>query len=131
MHNPKTKSIDDYISLQPEELVEGLEKLRQIIRSVAPEATETISYHMPAFQYHGMLVGFAGWKKHYGFYPWNGSTVIEFKEELKGYETSKGAIQFPRDKPLPVALIKKIVKFRMKENIEKEKNKKALKNKFI
>ena len=127
MHNPKTKSIDEYISLQPEELVEGLEKLRQIIRSVAPEATETISYHMPAFQYHGMLVGFAGWKKHYGFYPWNASTVIEFKEELKGYETSKGAIQFPRDKPLPVALIKKIVKFRMKENIEKEKRKKASK----
>jgi uncharacterized protein YdhG (YjbR/CyaY superfamily) len=124
MHNPKTKNIDEYISLQPEELVEGLEKLRQIIRSVAPDATEVISYHMPGFKYHGMLVGFAGWKKHYGFYPYNASTVNEFKEELKGYETSKGAIQFPVDKALPVALIKKIVKFRMKENIEKEKNKK-------
>ncbi len=124
MHNPKTKNIDDYISLQSEDSIEGLQKLRQIIRSVAPDAIETISYHMPAFKYHGMLVGFAAWKNHYGFYPWNSKTVVDFTEELKGYETSKGAIQFPKNKPLPVALIKKIVKARMKANIEKEKAKK-------
>ncbi|MDB5209281.1 MAG: hypothetical protein JWQ30_108 [Sediminibacterium sp.] len=127
MHNPKTKNIDEYISLQSEDSVEGLEKLRQIIRSVAPEATELISYHMPAFKYQGMLVGFAAWKNHYDFYPWNSSTVNEFKEDLKGYDTTKGAIQFPKDKPLPVTLIKKIVKARMKQNIEKEQNKKATK----
>jgi uncharacterized protein YdhG (YjbR/CyaY superfamily) len=129
MRNPKTKTIDEYISLQPEDAVEGLAKLRNIIKSASPDATETISYHMPAFHYKGMLVGFANWKNHYGFYPWNGSTVKEFQEELKDYATSKGAIQFPKNKPLPVTLIKKIVKARMKDNIVKEKLKNEKKRK--
>ena len=109
--------------MQSEEVIPVLQKMREIIKSVAPDAEEVISYNMPAFKYHGMLVGFAAAKKHCGFYPWNGSTVKKFAEELKGYETSPGAIQFPYVKPLPVALIKKIVKSRIKENLDKEKNK--------
>jgi uncharacterized protein YdhG (YjbR/CyaY superfamily) len=119
--NSPLKDIDAYINLQPENVRPALDKLRQTIRAVAPDAEEVISYGMPAFRYYGMLVGFAAAKNHYGFYPWNGRTVLEFKDELVGYETSKGAIRFPKDKPLPVALIKKIVKARMKENVSKAK----------
>jgi len=114
-------NIDEYLSLQPAKSKAALEKLHKIILSVAPDAEEVISYAMPAFKYHGMLVGFAGWKNHSGFYPWNSRTIAEFKDELKGYETSKGAIQFPLNKPIPVALVKKIVKARMKENELKSK----------
>ena len=114
-----TKNIDEYLALQTPKSRAALEKLRKIILSVAPDSEEVISYAMPAFKYHGMLVGFAEWKNHSGFYPWNSRTVNEFKEELKGYNTSKGAIQFPLDKPIPIALVKKIVKARMKENLEK------------
>ena len=121
------KNIDDYLGLQSLESRKALEKLRQIILSVAPDAEEVISYAMPAFNYHGMLVGFAGWKNHSGFYPWNSRTIAEFKDELKGYKTSKGAIQFPLEKPIPVALVKKIVKARMKDNLAKEKLKNKIK----
>ena len=119
--NPAIKDIETYILMQPENVQPGLQKLRQTINAAAPEAEEVISYGMPAFKWNGMLVGFAAAKKHFGFYPWNGSTVDQFKEELKTFETSKGAIRFPIDKPLPVALIKKIVKSRMKENLSKPK----------
>jgi uncharacterized protein YdhG (YjbR/CyaY superfamily) len=108
------KDIDTYISMQSENIQPALEKLRQTIKAVAPEAEEVISYGMPSFKWNGMLVGFAAAKNHFGFYPWNGSTVDQFK-------TSKGAIQFPIDKPLPFALIKRIVKSRMKENLDKLK----------
>jgi len=118
------KDIDSYIALQPENIRESLEELRQIIKSVAPDAEEVISYAMPAFKYHGMLVGFAAAKNHYGFYPWNGHTTEQFKDDLKGYTGTKGAIHFPIDKPIPTALVKKIVKARMKENFEKDKAKK-------
>jgi uncharacterized protein YdhG (YjbR/CyaY superfamily) len=121
------KNIDEYLATQPPKTREVLEKLRRIILSIAPEAEEVISYAMPAFKYHGMLVGFAGWKNHAGFYPWNSRTIAEFKDELKAYETSKGAIQFPLEKPIPVALVKKIVKARMKDNLAKEKLKKQSK----
>lgn len=115
------KDIDAYLSKQPEKMKAALEKLRQTIKEMVPGAEEVISYQMPAFRYHGMLVGFAGWKNHCGFYPWNSRTVKEFKNELKDFETSKGAIRFTIEKPLPVALIKKIVKARMKENLKREK----------
>ncbi len=88
------KNIDEYFALQPPKTRVALEKLRQIILSIAPDAEEVISYAMPAFKYHGMLVGFAAWKNHVGFYPWNSRTVEAFKEELKTYSTSKSAIQF-------------------------------------
>jgi uncharacterized protein YdhG (YjbR/CyaY superfamily) len=90
--NAPAKNIDEYLAMQPAKTRAALEKLRSIILSVAPDADEVISYAMLAFKYHGMLVGFAGWKNHSGFYPWNSRTVEEFKEELKGYSTSKGAI---------------------------------------
>ena len=117
--NAPAKDIDAYIDSQPEDVRPDLEKLRQIIKSVAPEAEEVISYRMPAFRYHGMLAGFANAKNHYGFYPWSSRTIEEFHDQLTGYETSKGAIRLPKNKPLPVALIKKIVKARMKQNLHK------------
>ena len=125
--NTKIKDIDSYIAQQPEGEQDELEALRQIIKSVAPQAEEVISYAMPAFKYHGMLVGFMNTKNHWGLYPWTGRTVEQFAADLKGYSTTKGAIHLPKNKPLPEALIKKIVKQRMKENIEIEKNKKSIK----
>lgn len=117
------KDIDAYISHQTENTKEILEKIRQTIKSVAPKAEEMISYQMPAFKYHGMLVYFAAFKNHIGFYSLP-SGNNEFKKELSVYKSGKGSVQFPLDKPIPYALIKKIVKFRMKENLEKEKIKK-------
>lgn len=95
--------------------------MRKIIRAAVPEAEEVISYNMPAYKFHGMLVGFAGWKNHCGFYPWNGHTVKQFEKELEGYTTSTGAIQFPYNKPLPESLIKKIIAARIAENLKKIK----------
>lgn len=122
--NMAAGDINEYINMQDKEVQPELQKLRHIIQSAAPDAEEVISYGMPAFKYHGMLVGFAAAKNHYGFYPWTSRTTEQFKKELAAFKTSKGAIQFPKDKPLPAALIKKIVKHRMKENIEKEQLKK-------
>jgi uncharacterized protein YdhG (YjbR/CyaY superfamily) len=117
------KDIDTYIALQPMERREKLEQMRTAISSVAPKAEEVISYGMPAFKYHGMLVYFAGFKKHIGFYSMP-SGHKAFEKELSIYKQGKGSVQFPIDKPLPISLIKKMVKFRVKENIEKEKSKK-------
>jgi uncharacterized protein YdhG (YjbR/CyaY superfamily) len=124
MEMHKVRSVDEYIATQPEAMRERLEAIRQLIRNEVPEAEEVISYNMPAYKYHGMLVGFAGWKKHCGFYPWNGHTITEFAKELEGYTTSSGAIQLPNDQPLPKALLKKIIKTRIKENTIKSKTKK-------
>ncbi|MES2566549.1 MAG: DUF1801 domain-containing protein [Bacteroidota bacterium] len=120
----KVKSIDAYISLQREDIKEKLEQIRSAIFSSAPKAEEMISYGMPAFRYHGMLVYFAAFKKHIGFYSLP-SAHSEFQKDLALYKQGKGSVQFPLDKPLPIALIKKMVKFRVKENTEKQK----LKNK--
>ena len=92
-----------------------LTQLRNLIRESIPEDQEIISYNMPAYKYYGMLVYFAGYKSHIGFYP-KASGVKFFEKELSKYKTSKGAIQFPLDKKLPLPIIKKIVKFRVKEN---------------
>ncbi len=116
----KPKSVDDYISGFPKETQELLEKVRATIKEVAPEAEEVISYSMPGYKLKTMLVWFAGFKNHIGFYPKGSSAIVAFKKELTKYKTSKGAIQFPMDKPMPVALIKKMVKFRVAENIEKK-----------
>jgi uncharacterized protein YdhG (YjbR/CyaY superfamily) len=96
-----------------------LQKLRATIKKTAPAAEETISYQMPAFKYHGMLVYFAGYQNHIGFYP-TSSPMKVFKDRLTNYKTSKGAIQFPIDKAIPLTLVKDIVKFRLKENLEKK-----------
>ena len=118
------EKVDKYIASQPRESREELEKLRTAIKAAAPGAEEVISYGMPAFKYEGrMLVGFANYKNHIGFYPWDSKTVTLFKNELKGLPTSVGAIQLVKTKPIPVTLIKKIVKTRMKENLIKNKKK--------
>jgi len=121
MNSIPPKDIDTYLALQPENVRVALEKLRQVIKTSAPDAEEVISYGMPAYRYHGMLVYFAGFKNHYSLFPGNASMIAEMAEELKGYKTSKGTIQFALDKPMPVTLIKKIVKARMKENLSKQK----------
>ena len=112
-------NIDEYIERFPENVQTILQKLRVTIRKAAPGAEEVISYQMPAFKYHGMLVYFAGYKNHIGFYP-TSSPMKVFKKELAGYKTSKGAIQFPIEKAIPSTLVRNIVKFRIKENLEKE-----------
>ncbi|HEY6435368.1 MAG TPA: DUF1801 domain-containing protein [Ignavibacteriaceae bacterium] len=121
MNKIPPKNIETYIALQPENVRAALEKMRQVIKTAAPDAEEVISYGMPAYRYHGMLVYFAGFKNHYSLFPGNASLIAEMAEDLKAYKTSKGTIQFSPDKPLPVGLIKKIVKIRMKENLAKQK----------
>src|SRR5688572_15519901 len=107
------KNIDSYIDSQPGEIRPKLIEIREIIKSVIPEAEEVISYQMPAFKLNKVLVYFAGCKNHIGFYP-TGSGITQFEPELSKFKYSKGAIQFPLDKTLPAALIKKIVKYRVK-----------------
>jgi uncharacterized protein YdhG (YjbR/CyaY superfamily) len=124
--NKTIKDIDTYIALQPIEVQKKLELIRLSIHKIALNAEEVISYGMPAFKYHGMLVYFAAFKHHIGFYALPSGNAA-FQKELSLYKHGKGSIQFPLDKPLPLALIKKIVKFRIKENLEKEANKKQLK----
>jgi uncharacterized protein YdhG (YjbR/CyaY superfamily) len=114
------KSIDEYIEEFPENIRTILENIRRTVREAAPEATEAISYQMPAFKLHGNLVYFAAFKNHIGFYP-TPSGIEAFKDELSPYKTSKGAIQFSLDKPIPYDLIEKIVRFRANENTEKAK----------
>jgi uncharacterized protein YdhG (YjbR/CyaY superfamily) len=115
MKTTTVKTIDEYLSVLPENVRVILEKLRQTIKSVAPKAEEVISYGMPAFKYHGMLVYMAAFKNHCSFFP-GSSQIVKLYDELKSFKTSKGTIQFMVDKPLPVGLVKKIVKARMQEN---------------
>jgi len=117
------RTIDAYIAGFPTIIQEILEKMRETIKKAAPGAVETISYQMPTFALHGNLVHFAAHKNHIGFYP-APSGIVAFKEDLKGFKSSKGAVQFPIDKPLPVELIFEIVKFRVIENLEKAEAKK-------
>ena len=120
------KDANSYIAIQPEATRLVLEQLRQIIKAIVPEAEEVISYQMPAFKQNGILVWYAGYKKHVGFYP-SSKPIEVFKDELLVYKTSKGAIQFPLDKLLPVELITKIVNFRVNENLAKTLTKKQKK----
>jgi uncharacterized protein YdhG (YjbR/CyaY superfamily) len=114
------KNIDEYIAGFPENIQAILQNLRRVIHEAAPEAQETISYGMPAFRLNGIVVYFAAFKDHIGFFP-TSSGVSAFARELAPYDTSKGTIRFPLDKPIPVNLIKKIVKFRAQENLNKKK----------
>ena len=118
------KDTDEYIATFPKETQEVLQQVRTAIKTSAPKAEEVISYGMPAFKLHGMLVYFAGYKQHIGFYP-TASGIAAFKDELSKYKNAKGSVQFPLDKPMPLALIKKMVKFRVKENTEKAASKKS------
>jgi uncharacterized protein YdhG (YjbR/CyaY superfamily) len=120
MSKSQSKTIDEYIATFPKNVQNILQELRRVIRDSAPEAKEAISYQMPTFKLNGNLVHFAAHKNHIGFYP-TPSAIVAFKKELSPFKTSKGAIQFPLDKPIPFDLVEKIVKFRVKENKSKKK----------
>lgn len=113
-------NVDEYIAGFPSKTRSLLKEMRKLIKDTAPAAEEVISYNMPAFKQNGMLVYYAGNKAHIGFYP-TASPIQVFKDELATYKTSKGAIQFPIEEGIPAALVKKIVRFRVKENAEKQK----------
>src|ERR1700751_2057911 len=109
-------TVDEYLALVPEPARTTLEKMRARIQAAAPEATEAISYGMPAFKYRGRgLVAIAAFKKHCSLFPMSGAVIDKFRDELEGFHTSKGTLQFPVDKPLSAALMKKIIKARMAE----------------
>jgi uncharacterized protein YdhG (YjbR/CyaY superfamily) len=127
MKGLKFKTIDEYIAAQSIEKRPTLEKMRLTIQKAAPNAVEGISYNMPVFKLDGLLVYFAAFKSHYGFFPFP-DAIAAFKKELTPYKTSKGGIQFPIDKILPIKLIQGIVKFRVKQNLEKAKLKKLKNN---
>jgi uncharacterized protein YdhG (YjbR/CyaY superfamily) len=114
----KPGSIDEYIAQFPEDVQVVLEKVRKVIKETAPGAVEKISYSMPGFYQNGMLVWFSGHKDYIGFYP-TGSGIEAFKSEVSRYKWSKGTVQFPLDQPIPYDLIRKIVRYRLQENLKK------------
>ncbi|HKW64490.1 MAG TPA: DUF1801 domain-containing protein [Candidatus Acidoferrum sp.] len=114
------KSFDDYVDPFPKEVQQRLQKMRLTIKKAAPQAKEKISYGIPSFTLNGMLVWFAAFKNHIGFYP-RTSAIATFKEELSAYKGAKGSVQFPFDKPLPLGLISRMVKFRVRENLRKDR----------
>ena len=131
MESNKAKTIDEYIASCPEEVQKKMKEMRATIRADAPNATEKISYQMPTFYLKGNLVHFAALKNHIGFYP-TPSGVQAFIKETAKYASTKGAIQFPLDEPLPLKLVSKIVKFRVKENLKRaELKSKKKRNKSI
>lgn len=115
------KNINGYIERFPKDVQPLLKKMRSTIKKAAPKAKEAISYGMPLFTLDGRLVWFAAHKSHIGFYPGAGA-MKEFREELSAYTGAKGSVQFPFDQPLPLALVSRIVKFRVKQNSTKKKN---------
>ena len=123
MMNPKPQSVDEYLSWFSGEIRERLELIRALLKNEIPDAKEVISYHMPAIRTSEVLVYYAVAKNHIGFYPTN-SGVSEFKKELEAYQTSKGAIQFPHNQPLPLELIADIAQFRFFEVQSKPRKKK-------
>jgi len=120
MEEGKIDSVDDYISNCHPDVQERLQQLRRVIKEAAPEATEKISWKMPTFVLNGNLVFFAAFKKHIGFYPLP-SGIEAFKDELSEYKSSKGSVQFPLNKPLPLELISRMVKARVEENTKQTK----------
>ena len=114
------RNFDAYLERFPKNVQRLLQKMRLTIKKAAPQAKETISYGIPAFALNGLLVWFAAHKNHIGFYP-RASAIAAFKKELSAYKGAKGSVQFPFDKPIPLALISRIVKYRMKQNLSKKK----------
>ena len=116
-NTPVIQTVDEYIAGFPTSTQKLLKQLRATIRKAAPQAEEVISYQMPAYNFYGRLVYFAGYEKHIGFYPMP-SAIEKFKKQLADYNTSKGTVQFPLQEPLPLALITKITAFRVNENLQ-------------
>jgi uncharacterized protein YdhG (YjbR/CyaY superfamily) len=122
------KTVEEYLNLFPKHQQKELENIRKAIKDAAPKAEELISYGMPGYKLNGVLVYFGGFKNHCSFFPAGNLIIKKFSNELKPYKTSKGTIQFPMDKPIPISLIKKMVKERARENEMKQKEKAAKKN---
>ena len=120
MNTNKAKNVDEYLAAFPEDTRRVLEQVRAVIKTAASGATETISYGIPTYKLNGVLVYFAGYQNHIGFYA-APTGHAAFKKELAPYKQGKGSVQFPLDQPMPLKLITKIVQFRVKENEEKEK----------
>lgn len=120
MSKRKPENFGDYIDGYPKAIQHLLERMRLTIKKAAPKAQEKISYGMPAFTLNGMLVWFAAHKSHIGFYP-GAAGIAAFKTELAPYKSAKGSVQFPFDEPLPLSLVTRIVKFRVKQNLSKVK----------
>jgi len=118
------ETVDQYIAAFPAEVKKRMQQLRKTIKAAAPNADEVISYQIPGYKYFGMLVYFAAYKNHIGFYPGAGG-VLEFYEKLSSFKSAKGSVQFPHDRPIPYDIISKIVKFRVKQNEEKISLKKS------
>ena len=116
-----TEGVNKYISNLPVEQQIALERVRQIIKNTVPEAQEYLSYKMPAYHFHGMIGGFAAFKNHCSFFPWDSKTIDVFKDELTGFKTSAGTIQFTPEKPLSEELLQKILRYRVASNLEKKK----------
>jgi uncharacterized protein YdhG (YjbR/CyaY superfamily) len=114
------KDIDEYIAAFPKDVQDRLKHIRRTIRKAAPDAEEAIKYRMPTFTLNGNLVHFAAFKNHIGFYP-APRGIEKFKKELSAYEGAKGSVRFPLDEAVPLALISKIVKFRVQNNLERAK----------
>ncbi len=114
----KFKTINEYINIFPKDVQNILEDIRKTIKEAAPESEEVISYQLPAFKLNGILVYFGAFKNHIGFFP-TANAIKVFSKDLSLYETSKGTIRFPLNKPIPYKLVKKITKFRVKENLNK------------
>ena len=118
------ETVDQYIAAFPADVKKRMQQLRKTIKAGAPNADELISYQMPGYKYFGMLVYFAAYKNHIGFYPGAGG-LLEFYKELSSFKSAKGSVQFPHDRPIPYDMISKIVKFRVKQNEEKFSLKKS------
>ena len=116
------KNFDNYLVRFPKDVQQRLQKMRLTVKKAAPQAKEKISYGIPSLTLNGMLVWFAAFKNHIGFYP-RTSAIAAFKKELSAYKGAKGSVRFPFDKPLPLALISRMVKFRVKENLSKSMKK--------
>ena len=123
INKPVAKTIDEYIADYPKDIQKLLQQVRATIKKAAPEAEEKISYGIPTFTLNGNLVHFGAYEKHIGFYAMPTGHEA-FKKELSVYKQGKGSVQFPIDQPLPLDLISRIVKFRVKENSEKARSKK-------
>lgn len=118
MKAKQANTIDEYIAGFPDDVQKSMEKVRAAIRKAAPRAEEVISYQIPTFKLNGNLIHFAGYKNHIGLYP-ESRAIEEFEDELTGYKLSKGTVQFPLDKPMPVGLINRITKFCVQRNLAK------------
>lgn len=119
MINKKYQTVDEYFKDLPEEKLPFLDLIRKTIRDAIPEAEEVISYNMPAYKFNGMLVYFAAYPNHIGFYP-TASGIAAFKDQLQGFKHAKGSVQFRYDQELPIKLIAGMAKFRWKENSRKQ-----------